>query len=135
MRFEKPQGHPSSSAPPTYMMVGGAEIRLEHAFELGRDRTSHEHERVDGKKRILAEFRDVVPANKALRLQRLVFRLVPDSAKRLGRRHIVGRLVDAAEQDRNIFELHTRAPFDTGKGKLRQIGIRAAEIELKFNFQ
>jgi hypothetical protein len=68
-----------------------------------------------GKERILAEFRDVVATNKALGLQRLIFGLVLDAAQRLERRHVVGRLVDAAEQNRNIFELHAGAPLDGRK--------------------
>src|SRR5260370_2644937 len=116
-------------------MVSGTELRLEHAFELSRDGTAHQHQRIDRKKRISPEFCDVVAANKTLGLQRLIFRLVLDAAKRLGRRQVVGRLEDAAEQDRYIFELHAGAPFDRWQRELRQIGVRAAEIVLKFNLQ
>jgi hypothetical protein len=62
-----------------------------------------------------------VAANKTLGLQRLIFRLVLDAAKRLGPRQIVGRLLDAAEQDRYIFELHAGAAFDRWQRELRQI--------------
>jgi hypothetical protein len=110
-------------------------VGREHAFELSRDGTSHQHQRIDRKKRIGPEFRDVAAANKAPGLQRLIFRLVLDAAKRLGRRQVVGRLVDAAEQDRCIFELHASAAFDRWQHELRQIGVRAVEIELKFNLQ
>ena len=62
-------------------------------------------------------------ANKPLGFQRLVFRLVLDPAKRLGRRHVVGRLVDPAEQHRDVFEFHAGAPFDGRKGEFRQVSI------------
>src|SRR5258708_18472453 len=92
-------------------MVGGTEIRLEHAFELSRDGTSHQHQRIDRKKRIGPEFCDVVAANKTRGLQRLIFRLVLDAAEPFGRRQIAVRLVDAAEQGRYIFVLPARAAF------------------------
>ena len=118
-----------------HVMIGGAEIRFEHALEPGRDGAAHQHQRVDGKERVLAEFRDVVAAEEALRLQRLIFGLVLDAAQRVARRHVAGRLVDSAKQDRHIFELHAGAPLDRRNHKFRQIGVRAAEIELKFHLQ
>src|SRR5712671_3530316 len=117
------------------MMVGGAEIRLEHSLKLSRDGASHQHQRIDREKRILPELCDVMAANEPLGLKRLVFGLVLDPAQRLGRRQIVGRLVDPAKQHRNVFELDAGAAFDAWKGEFRQISIRAAEIELEFNFQ
>ena len=35
-----------------HVMVGGAEIRLEHALELGRDGAPHQHQRIDREERI-----------------------------------------------------------------------------------
>ena len=116
-------------------MVGGAEIGIEHAFELRRDGAAHEHQRIDREKRIWPEFCDVVAAKEALGFQRLVFGFVLDPAQGLARRHIAGRLVDAAEQHRNVFELDAGAPFDGRKCKFGQIRIRATEIELEFHFQ
>src|SRR5436309_5436937 len=117
------------------MMVGGAEIGLEHTFELGGDGTAHQHKRIDWKEGILTEFRCVMAANEALGLQRVVFRLVLDAAKRIERRHVARRLVDAAEQDRDIFEFRPGAPFNPRKDQFRQVSVRASEIEQEFYFQ
>ena len=74
-------------------------------------------------------------ADKALGLECLVFRLVLDSAKRVERRHVARRLVDAAEQNRDVLEFHAGTPLDPRNGYFRQISVRAAEIELEFNLQ
>src|SRR5438309_642832 len=116
------------------MMVCRAKIRLEHAFELSSDRAPHQHQRIDWEKRVLPKLCDVMAAQKALGLERLVFGLVLDSAQGLSRRHIVGRLVDASQQHRYIFEIDPGAPFDGRNGEFSQIGVRTAEIELKLNF-
>src|ERR1700722_2795450 len=115
-----------------HVVVGGLEVVLEHVFEFRRDHAAHQHQRVDGEELILPEGRNVVPANEPLSLERLVFRLVLDPAERIRRRHVSGRLVNSAEQHRDILELHAVAPFDGWKNLFRQIGIGAAEIELKF---
>jgi hypothetical protein len=39
-----------------HMMVRGTEIRLEHAFELSRDGTSHQHQRIDRKNGLVRNF-------------------------------------------------------------------------------
>src|SRR6266702_6829530 len=117
------------------MMVGGAEIGLEHAFELGGDGATHQHQRIDRKEGILTEFRDVVAPDKSFGLERLVFRLVLDPAERVERRHVARRLVDAPKQNRDVFKFHAGAPLDPWNGDFRQISVRAAEIELEFNLQ
>src|SRR4051794_18869846 len=114
-------------------MIGGAEIGFEQALELSCHRTPHQHQRVDGEKRILSKFRDVVATEKALRLERLILGLVLDSPQGLGGRRIVGGLVDGAEQHRHVLEFDSGTPFDAGKGEFSKIRIGAAEIELKFN--
>ena len=81
------------------------------------------------------EFRDVVATDKPLGLECLVFRLVLDSAKRIERRHVARRLVDAAKQNRDVLEFHAGTPLDPRNGYFRQISVRAAEIELEFNLQ
>src|SRR5438876_11354492 len=117
------------------MMIGRAEIGFKHAFELSRDGAAHQHQRVDRKEGVLPKFRDVMAPNEALGLERLVFRLVLDSAKRVERRHVAGPLEDAAKQNRDIFEFHAGAPFDSRKDQFRQVSVRAAEIEQELNFQ
>jgi hypothetical protein len=64
-----------------HVMVGRAEIWLEHAFELCRPCAAHQHQGVDRKKRIRLEFGDVVPADEALGFKRIVLRLVLDAAE------------------------------------------------------
>ena len=118
-----------------HMVVGSAEIGLENILELRRNRAAHQHQRVDREKRIRPERRDVVALKKALRFERLVFRLILDPAQRLERRHVVGRLVDTAKQYRDIIELDPGTFLDRRKNKFREVGIRTAEIELKFNLQ
>src|ERR1700733_7084010 len=118
-----------------HMVIGGPEIWIEHVLEPGRDGATHQHQRIDRKERIVGEFRNVMAADEKLRFQRLIFGLFFDAAKRLERRHVVGRLEYPSEQHRDIFEFHAGALFDSRNGELRQIGIRAAEIELKFDFQ
>src|SRR5439155_16523185 len=112
-----------------------AEIGFKHTFELSRDGAAHQHQRVEREEGILTEFRDVMAADEALGLERLIFRLVLDPAKRVKGGHVAGPLEDAAEQNRDIFEFHAGTPFDTRKDQLRQISVRAAEIEKEFNYQ
>src|SRR5262245_12432308 len=118
-----------------HVMIRSSEIRLEHSLELGGHHSAHQHQRVDWKERVLTELRDVVAAPAARNFQCLIFRLVLDAVKRLRGRPVAGRLVDAAEQHRHIFELHASAPLDRGNDELGQVGVGTAEIELKFNLQ
>ena len=116
-------------------MIGGAKIGLENTLGLGGDGAAHQHQRVDREERILTKFRDVVAPDKPLRLERLVFRLVLDSTERVERRHVARGLVDATKQDRDVLEFHAGTPLDVGNGDFRQIGVRAAEIELELNLR
>src|SRR6185312_14839480 len=118
-----------------HVMIGGPEIRLEHALELGGHRPTHQHQRIHGKERIRPERRDVVAANEALGLKRHVFRLVLDTAQRVERRHVAGGLEYPAEQHRHVVELHAGPPLDRGNDKLGQISVRAAEIEQEFHLE
>ena len=68
-------------------------------------------------------------------LERIVFRLVLDPAQRLGGRHVAGRLVDAAEQYRDVVELDARSLLDRRQRKFGEIGIGAAEIEVELDFE
>jgi hypothetical protein len=44
-------------------------------------------------------------------------------------------LVDAAQQHRDIFELHASPPLDLRQDEFGEIGIRTAEIELEFELE
>jgi len=102
-----------------HVVISGAKIGTKHAFELSGNNAAHQHQRVDRKKRILVKLGNVMPTNETLRLQRLVFRLVLDTAKRVARRHVASRLVDPAEQDRHIIELHAGPPLDRRNDEFR----------------
>ena len=118
-----------------HVMVGGAEIGLEHALELRRNGAAHQRQRVDREERVHPELRDVVAAQEALGLERIVFRLVLDPAQRVGRRHVAGRLVDAAEQHRDVVELDAGALLDRRQHEFGEIGIGAAEIEVELDLE
>jgi hypothetical protein len=86
-----------------------------------------------GKNGLKGEPRDGVAPDEALPLKLLVFKPVLDPAHALGRRTVVGQLEDAAEQDRNVLELGSGPLLDLGDDEMRQIGIGAAEVEMKFH--
>ncbi|MGX1326946.1 hypothetical protein AB7M56_001445 [Bradyrhizobium elkanii] len=117
------------------MVIGGAKVRLEQPFEIGSDDAAHQHQRVDRKERVGPERRDVVAAQEALGLERVVFGLVLDAAQRLAGRHVAGRLVDAAEQHRDVVEFHAGALLDAGQRQLRQVGVRTSKIEMEFDLE
>ena len=52
-----------------------------------------------------------------------------------GRRHVAGRLVDAAEQHRDIVELDAGALLDLRQHEFGEIGVRTAEIEVKLDLE
>ena len=83
-------------------MECGFDIFLEHAFGLGRDRRTHQVQRVDGEKPIAGVGLDAEPLDEALGLQGMELALVLDAGERFGRRLVVGGLEDAAEEDRDI---------------------------------
>jgi hypothetical protein len=116
-------------------MIGGAKIRLEQAFELRRDHAAHQHQGVHREERIRPEFGDVMAAQEAFGFERTVFRLVLDATERFARRHVAGRLVDAAEQHRDIIELHAGALLDLRQHEFGEIGIGTAEIEVKLDLE
>ena len=78
--------------------------------------------------------RNAVTLDETLQLQSLVFEPVLDADHLLGRRAIVGQLEHAAKQDRHVFEFGAGAGFDLRNDLMRQIGVRAAEVEMKFHF-
>jgi hypothetical protein len=114
-------------------MVRGAEIRLEHPLELRGNGAAHQRQRVDREEGVHLEFRDVVPAQEALGLDSVVFRLVLDPAEGLGWRQIAGCLVDATEQNRHVVELNARALFDPRQRNLGKVGVGTSEIEVEFD--
>ena len=118
-----------------HVMIGGAEIGFEQPFELGGDDAAHQHQRVHRKERVRLEFRDVVAAQEARGLERVVFRLVLDPAQRVGGRHVAGRLVHAAQQHRDVVELDASSLLNLGQREFGQIGIGAAEIEMELNLE
>ena len=67
--------------------------------------------------------------DEAFGLQRMELGLVLDPGERLSGRLVVGGLEDAAEQDRDIFELHASALFDRRDRLMAEEGVGAAEIE------
>src|SRR5208337_5560586 len=73
-----------------------------------------------------------MPLDEAGRLQPLVLRLVLDPRQALRRRAIVGHLENAAQQHRHVLELHARALFDFRNYEVAEIGVGAAEVEVKF---
>src|SRR5580698_51394 len=109
------------------------DIALELAVEFRRDRTTHDQQRVDGKEWVPVECH-AVTLDKALQLQSLVFETVLDSRHLLGRRAIVGQLENTAKENRNVFEFGAGARFDLRNDLVRQISVRAAEVEVKFHF-
>src|SRR5258708_915311 len=118
-----------------HVMIGGAKIRLEQALELRRDHAAHQHQGVHREERVRFEFRDVMAPQEALGFERIVFRLVLDATQRFARRHVAGRLVDAAEQHRDIIELHAGALLDLRQHQFGEIGIGTAEIEVKLDLE
>ena len=74
-------------------------------------------------------------AQEALGLERIVFRFVLDPAQRVGGRHVAGRLVDAAEQDRDVGELDAGTLLDPRQRKFGEEGVGTAEIEVKLDFE
>ena len=52
-----------------------------------------------------------------------------------GGRHVAGRLVDAAEQDRDVVELDAGALLDRRQRKLGKVGVGTAEIEVKLDLE
>jgi len=52
----------------------------------------------------------------------------------LRQRAIVGQLEHAAKQDRHIFESSAGALLDFWNYEMAEIGVRAAEVEMEFNF-
>ena len=74
-------------------------------------------------------------AQEALGLERVVFGLVLDAAQRFAGRHVAGRLVDAAEQYRNVVELDAGALLDGRQRKLGEVGVGTAEIEVKLDLE
>ncbi|MHC2782650.1 ferredoxin-NADP reductase [Bradyrhizobium liaoningense] len=67
--------------------------------------------------------------DETLGLDRLEFALVLDAGQGLRRRLVVGRLEDAAEQDRHIFELDADPLLDRRNRQMAEIGVGAAEVE------
>ena len=74
-------------------------------------------------------------AQEALGLERVVFGLVLDPAQRFAGRHVAGRLVDAAEQDRDVVEFDARALLDRRQREFGEIGVGTAEIEVKLDLE
>ena len=66
-------------------------------------------------------------------LEPLVLGLVLDAGQALGRRAIVGQLEDAAEQHRHVLERDAGALLDLGDHEMAEIGVRAAEVEVKLD--
>src|SRR5215472_14223676 len=116
-----------------HVVVGGAEVRLEHALELRSDRAAHQLQGVDRKEWVLAERRDVVLTDETLCLELQELRLVLDAGKRVGGRAVVGEFVDAAEQHRHVREFYARASLDVGYHKLPYVGVGTTEIEQEFD--
>src|SRR5208282_468458 len=59
--------------------------------------------------------------------------LVPDAGEALRRRAVAGQLVDAAQQYWDVFELRPGPLLDFRDQQMRQIGVGAAEIEMKLD--
>ena len=109
------------------------DIAREHGLELRRDGAPHDQQRVDRKERIECEALDGVAPDEAPPLQLLVLRLVLDALQALSGRAIVGQFEDAAQQHRHVLEFRAGALRDRGNHQMREIGVRAAEIEVKFH--
>src|SRR5437868_9831950 len=71
--------------------------------------------------------------SEALPLERFILRLVLDALQAFRGRAIVGQLEDAAQQHRHVGEFRADALLDPGNDPVRQVGIRAAEIEMEFH--
>jgi len=96
---------------------------------LRGDGGAHQVEGVDGKERIPDVGLDVKALDETLGLKRVKFGLVLDAGKRFGGGFVVGGLEDAAEQDRNIVELHADPLFDRRDRFMAEESIGATEIE------
>jgi hypothetical protein len=75
------------------------DIALEYPLDLCRNSAAHDEERVDNKKRVPREPRDIVASDEALSLKLFVFQPVLDTEHTHRRRAIIGQLEDAAQQD------------------------------------
>jgi hypothetical protein len=116
------------------VVIDRLKIRPEHAFGFRGDGATHQLQGVHREKRVAAEGGNAVAPDKALGLQRHVVGLVSDALEIVGGRAVAGELVDAAEQHRHIIEFGPGPSFDVRNHTRRQIGVRAAEIELELNF-
>ena len=112
-----------------HVMKGGVDVFFQHALHLGRDRSPHQIEGIDGKERIPGVGLDLEAFHEAIGLDRLEFALVLDAGERLGGRPVVGGLENAAKQDRDVFEFGPDPLFDRRDGLVAQEGVGTAEIE------
>src|SRR5204862_7763191 len=88
---------------------------------------------IDRKERVAAVARDTVALDETLGFNPLVFGLVPYASEAFGGRAVVRQLEHAAQQYRHVIEFGAGAALDVRNDQMRQIGIRAAEIEMKFH--
>src|SRR5258705_1244282 len=112
-----------------HVMERGLDVFLEYALDLPCDGRAHQIEGIDRKERIRRVWFYPEAPDKALGLHHLKLGLVPDAGKRFGGGFVVGGLEDAAEQNRDIFELHAGPFFDRGDRLMAEKRVGAAEIE------
>ena len=114
-------------------MERGVHIAGQIARDLRGACHAHERERVHREVRIELELREAVARDETARFQHLVYHLVLNAAERDHRRLVVGQLEDTTEKNRHVFELRPRAGLDFRDHLVREIGVRAAEIEQEFH--
>jgi hypothetical protein len=85
------------------------------------------------KKRIEAIVGNSVAHDEALRFQLFVGELILDACEAFSRGAVVRQLEDASEKDRNVVEPGSGTLLDFGNDQVTEIGVRAAEVEMKLD--
>ena len=106
------------------------DVAVEESIARGDQCAAHDLHGVDGEMRIAPEAGETVLVDEQLGLAAGVLALVLDALELDHGWLVVGQLEDAAEQHRNIGDLHAGPCRKGGQDLVAEIGVGAAEIEV-----